>query len=245
MTTPRRDFLNMLGVGGLSAGTGPLNLSGIDGGGDPYVKSDKWDMSWIKRVHGKGRAVFDMVTTEGSGGWGRVTMWRDQALEVYGGPKEVTAVAVIRHGAIRLAMSDAYWTEFPPSAGRGRGAAPADTTSRPATPPPPPPPSRNPIAVAKAGASAQEKTESLEGFLAGGGIVLACNVAFSFGPRGAVARARGLTGEAGIAEADKIARGLLVPGVILMPSGVFALIAAQQAGCGMLGAAVPSMTGSS
>jgi len=235
----------MLGAGGLTAVAGPLDFRNGDGGGDPYVKSDKWDMSWIKRVHGKARAVFDIVTTDGNGGWGRVTMWRDQANEVYGGPKEVTPVAVIRHGAIRLAMNDAYWAEFPPATGRGRGAAPGDTTSRPATPPPPPPPSRNPIGTPKPGASAQDKSETLEGFLAGGGIVLACNVAFSFGPRGAVARARGLTGDAGIAEADKLARAMLIPGVILMPSGVFALIAAQQAGCGMLGAAVPSMVGSS
>lgn len=244
MTTPRRDFLNMLGVGGLAA-TGSVSLPELGGGGgDPYVKSDTWDMSWIKRVHGKARAVFDMVTTEGAGGWGRVTMWRDQALEVYGKPSEVTTVAVIRHGAIRLAMNDAFWAEFPPRPPAGRGAAPADT-SRPATPPPPPPPGRNPIGTPKPNATAAEKSETLEGFLAGGGIVLACNVAFSFGPRMTVARARGLTGDAGIAEADKLARALLMPGVILMPSGVFGLIAAQQAGCGMLGAAVPSMTGSS
>ena len=32
---------------------------------------------------------------------------------------------------------------------------------------------------------------------------------------------------------------------ILMPSGVFALIAAQQAGCGVVAALVPSATGAS
>jgi hypothetical protein len=230
----------MLGAGGLAA-TAPLDLSGRDGGGDPYVKSDKWDMGWIKRVNGKARAVFDIVTTESNGGWGRVTMWRDQAVEMYGKPKDVSAIAVIRHGAIRLAMNDAYWEEFPPTAGRGRaGAAPVDTTAaaRPATPAAP---SRNPIGSPKPGATDAQKAETIEGFLAGGGIVLACNVAFSFAIRPSIARVKSLTGDA----ADKKAREYLIPGVILMPSGVFGLIAAQQAGCGMLGAAVPSMTGAS
>jgi hypothetical protein len=50
-----------------------------------------------------------------------------------------------------------------------------------------------------------------------------------------------LTGDA----ADKKAREFIIPGVILMPSGIFGLIAAQQAGCGACSTLVPSMTGAS
>ncbi len=232
----------MLGVGGLAAG-GPLHLPDSIDGGDPYVKSDKWDMSWIKRVQGKARGVFDIVTTVSNGGWPRVAMWHDQAIEVYGSPKEVTAIAVIRHGGITLAATDAYWEEFKPGTGggRGRGGVPPAADTAAATPPAPPPPMRNPIGTPRAGAASESKSDTVSGFIAAGGIVLACNVAFSFSIRSNVARVKSLSGDA----ADKAAREYLIPGVILMPSGVFALIAAQQTGCGVCGAAVPSMTGAS
>ncbi len=242
MSTPRRDFLGMLGAGGLAAASGPLDLPGLDGGGDPFVKSDKWDMTWIKRVRGKARGVFDIVTTTGNGGWARVSMWHDQAIEVYGSPKEASPVAVIRHAGIPLVMNDAYWEEFKPGSGGrgGRGAQAADTAAAANAPATPPPPMRNPIGMPKAGAKDESPSDTISGFIQRGGIVLACNVAFA-GPRGTVGRARGLTGDA----ADKAARAMLIPGVILMPSGVFALIAAQQAGCGVCPGLVPSMMGAS
>lgn len=244
MSTPRRDFLSMLGVGSLAAGSAPLKLPEADGGGDPYIKSDKWDMSWLKRVRGKGRGVFDIVTTSGSGGWPRVAAWHDQAIEVYGSASEVTAIAVIRHGGIALATNDAYWEEFKPGAGgggRGRGGAPPVADTAAVAGGAPSAPMRNPIGSPRPGATSDSKVDTITGFIAAGGIVLACNVAFGFSIRPNVARAKNLTGDA----ADMAARAYLIPGVILMPSGVFALIAAQQAGCGVCGALVPSMTGAS
>jgi hypothetical protein len=162
---------------------------------------------------------------------------------VYGSPKEVTAIAVIRHGGITLAATDAYWEEFKPGTGggRGRGGAPPVADTMAAAPAAPPPPMRNPIGNPRPGAASESKSDSVSGFIAAGGIVLACNVAFTFSIKAQVARAKNLTGDA----AEKAARDYLIPGVILMPSGVFALIAAQQAGCGVCGAAVPSMTGAS
>jgi hypothetical protein len=230
----------MLGVGGLSAATGPLNLGVARDGGDPYTKSEKWDLSWIKRVKGKARGVFDLTTTGNNGGWDRVVTWRDHAIEVYGKARDVSAVAVIRHAGITLAMSDAYWEEFKPGQNRSRG----DTAAVPAAATPSAPPAaplHNPIASPKPGATAAQRLHSVEGFIADGGIILACNLAFSGMVRSTVARAKNLTGDA----ADKAARAYLIPGVILMPSGVFALIAAQQAGCGMVPGLVPSMTGAS
>ena len=56
-----------------------------------------------------------------------------------------------------------------------------------------------------------------------------------------IGRSTQLTGDA----LDKKAREYLIPGVILMPSGVFALVAAQQARCGMCAALIPSATGAS
>ena len=239
MTTPRRDFLSALGAGGLAAtvGGGPIHVPGLNGGGDPYVKSSTWDMTWIKRINGKARAVFDLTTTDSNGGWARVTLWREHALAVYGKPKDVSTVAVIRHGGIALVMNDAYWDEFKPTQPRrGRGGN-VDSTAAATTPASP---LRNPIGSPRPGATDAAKLNTIEGFIGAGGIVLACGVAFGI-VRGQIGGARKLTGDA----ADKKAREYLIPGVILMPSGVFALIAAQQAGCGMCAALVPSSTGAS
>jgi hypothetical protein len=100
---------------------------------------------------------------------------------------------------------------------------------------------RNPIATPRPGAASEGGAATITGLLAAGGIVLACNKAFSGVIRPTVARTMNLTGDA----ADKAAREFLIPGVILMPSGVFALIAAQQAGCGVCSTLVPSMTDAS
>jgi hypothetical protein len=240
MTTPRRDFLGMLGIGGLSAATGPLDLRDANGGGDPYTRSEKWDLSWIKRVKGKARGVFDLTATQDNGGWDRVVTWRDHAIEVYGKARDVSTVAVMRHAGITLAMSDAYWDEFKVGQRRPRSDS-ATAPAAAAAPATPAAPLRNPIASPRPGATAAQKLHSVEGFIADGGIVLACNLAFGGMVRSTVARAKNLAGDA----ADKAARAYLIPGVILMPSGVFALIAAQQAGCGVVPGLVPSSTGAS
>ena len=64
-------------------------------------------------------------------------------------------------------------------------------------------------------------------FVAAGGIILACHLAFQE-VLSQVAREHALQG--GAAEAR--ARTMVLPGVILQPSGYFAVLRAQQAGCG-------------
>ena len=60
-----------------------------------------------------------------------------------------------------------------------------------------------------------------------GGIVLGCNLAFSFEVVPRFQKAGNLTPEAARAEA----LSHLLPGVILQPSGFFAVTRAQEAGC--------------
>jgi hypothetical protein len=60
-----------------------------------------------------------------------------------------------------------------------------------------------------------------------GGIVLACNLAFQFVV--SKFRTEGVTAEAAREEALKH----LIPGVILQPSGFFAVVRAQQAGAAL------------
>jgi hypothetical protein len=67
---------------------------------------------------------------------------------------------------------------------------------------------------------------ALDKFIARGGIALACNLAFDDCVE-VVKSKDSVSAE----EARKRALGYLVPGVILQPSGVFAAIRAQEAGC--------------
>lgn len=113
MSTPRRDFLSWLGTGGTFAAAG---IPFVHAPGRPFDAvpiSDKWDMSWCDRVTGRVRAVFDSPEISDGAAMFRAQLWRDQHKEVYGtAPAEASAVLVVRHGGIPLAMNDAYWQRF-------------------------------------------------------------------------------------------------------------------------------------
>ena len=67
---------------------------------------------------------------------------------------------------------------------------------------------------------------NLSGFIANGGLVLACNLALQKYTR--MFRAKDGVDNA---EAQKRSVAGLIPGIILQPSGVFAAVRAGQAGC--------------
>src|SRR5579862_6374205 len=81
MSTPRRTFLSLLGLGALSASL-PEMLSAETARGLKPV-NDKWNLSWTKRVNGKCRAVFDVQALIDDP-VARATMWRSQYAQVFG-----------------------------------------------------------------------------------------------------------------------------------------------------------------
>jgi hypothetical protein len=116
-------------------------------------------------------------------------------------------------------MSDAYWTDY--KVGEQLKIETRRSSGQYVT--------RNPIASAPEGAGPDRQAGTLTGLLAEGGIALACGVAFGL-VIGRIASTDGINRT----DAEAKARTLLVPGVILQPSGLFALAAAQQAGCGVV-----------
>jgi hypothetical protein len=203
--TARRTFLSWLGLSGVAAAL-PLGIGARrddDSGLKPV--DDKWDLSWTKRVNGKYRAVFDSPAIGGAAERG--SMWREQYAQVFGiAPSKLSAVVVIRHSGITAIMNDAFWDEFnlnKPSGRQAAAAAPADSTARPPQLP-----------------KGNGSREGIEQFMKEGGIVLACNVAFGM----IVGRYKG-------PDARKQAIDKMIPGVILQPSGPFALMRAQDEGC--------------
>jgi hypothetical protein len=126
-------------------------------------------------------------------------------------------VVVIRHDAIPLAMQQEFWDKY--HIGKDKKVK-HPFTDEPTT--------RNPILLSSERSELPQNlaTLNLGGFLQSGGIALACNLAFADCVR-RVAKGDGVDET----EARRRALALLSPGIILQPSGVFAAIRAQEAGC--------------
>ncbi len=216
MSTPRRDFLQFLGASGVFAAAGLPHRLATDSGGSPRPITDKWDMSWCDRVTGQVRAVFDSPDPAEGSALFRAQLWRDEQKEVYGTePTQTNAIVVIRHEAIPLAMNDAFWARFEV----GKELKLKDAKGKKWA-------TANPIATTAPGMPARYASYNAPAFLASGGIILACNLAFG----GMVQKFRDKD-KLNAADARKQAIDHLLPGVILQPSGIFAVLRAQQAGC--------------
>jgi hypothetical protein len=210
MPHTRREFLDHLALGAAALGAFPLAL-----GAAPAAAPDtKWDLSWVQKVNGKHRVVLDVPEIDNAYGVWRASIWASQYQEVLGAqPRDLSTVLVLRHNAIFLAMREAFWQQY--GVGKAKGAM--HPVSRMAT-------DRNPALLADV--PAPFDALALDRLIARGGIVLACNLAFDE-PIGMVKAKDGLSDEAARARATE----MLVPGVILQPSGIFAVIRAQEAGC--------------
>jgi hypothetical protein len=136
-------------------------------------------------------------------------MWRNQYKQVYDtDPRDMNAVVVLRHHGFALAMSDAYWQKY--EVAKEFKISDDDGNLL----------KSNPVGETAKGPN------TVAGFVESGGIVLACNVAFG-AVLGTLRRKEKISRE----EAEKLGRSYLLPGVILQPSGVFAALRAQEAGC--------------
>jgi len=210
----RRNFLGRTAAAGLAAAL-PLGGAASTSFAAP-VGDTTWDFSWTGRLRGKSRAVFDSPEIGEGGALFRAAMWREQLKEVYGTPLEdVTPVVVFRHEGIALAMDDQYWDHFE----IGKAAKLKDPATKKWM-------KRNPIATADANAPAPFNTISLPNFISSGGVVLACGLAFDW-----VASRYEEKDKLDKDAAKQRALQHFMPGVILQPSGFFAVLKAQEEGC--------------
>jgi len=220
MSTDRRSFLERIALGTVGLGAlGPFDaFRPASTAVDPLRPSADWDLSWTSRLTGKRRAVYDVPEIESGYGVWRAIIARQQYQEVLKlGPADVSMVLVLRHNGIALAMNQAFWDKY----GIGTEKNVTDPlTEKPTT--------HNPV-VERTGEfalPAEMSGMALEPFMASGGIVLGCALAFQE-MIGKVAAGDKVES----AEAERRAKSALVPGVILQPSGVFAAQLAQDTGC--------------
>jgi hypothetical protein len=178
--------------------------------------SDEWDVSWTGRLRGKTRAVFDSPEVSEGGALFRACLWRTQYSKVFGTPiADLTPVVVFRHEAIPLVMDDAHWDHL----GVGKDLKLKDPATGKWT-------RKNPIASAAPDTPPEFKDITIPAFIASGGIVLACSLAF-----GDIIAQHKSKDKLSDADAEKAAKSHLLPGVILQPSGFFAVLKAQDEGC--------------
>lgn len=219
MPSSRRRFVGFLGGSSI---LGAVGLPGVASAAQPGANgehalplTDTWNMTWVDRVTGKYRAVFDSPDVSDGAALVRAVAWCDMYKEVYGAERsEMSPVIVFRHTGISLIMANEYWERFDV----GKEHKIKDSKGKWSR--------VNPISAAGADASGPMAKYRLEPFLAAGGIVLGCNWAFGM-LVGELAKKEKLDNDAARARAT----ALMIPGVILQPNGIFAVLRAQEAGC--------------
>ncbi len=219
METTRREFIERIGAGAALLSAAPLSIDAVTRtlAASPHSQ-EKWDLSWVDRLTGAHKAVFDVPGIESGYGVWRATLWTSQYNQVLGIPaRDLSAVVVMRHEGIALAMQQSYWDKY--DIGKAKHVLHPVTQE---------PTDRNPVLLSSARGEipADYDPVQLDKFIARGGVALACNIAFDDCVQ-TVKSKDGVSDD----EARKRALAYLVPGVVLQPSGVFAAIRAQEAGC--------------
>jgi hypothetical protein len=150
--------------------------------------------------------VFDWPQPNGSAALWRAGIWKQQVVETFGVPAaDVSVLLVIRHSAIPMIMAGDFWERN--EVGKKRKIK-VEGTGKTAT--------TNPY------------QGDIEDFLSKGGTVLACGFAFGI-MVGMDAKRQGRKP----IEVRPEVLTQVIPGIIIQPSGFFALLEAQRNGCGL------------
>lgn len=217
MTVNRRTFLGAAAVNAAALASMPGSLfANVPRDIAATYSIDDWDVSWPGKLSGKHKAVFDNAEIESGYGVWRAAAWARQHMEVLKAPmKDVTPAIVLRHNAIVLAMQQPFWDKY----GIGASKKVTHQLTGEAT-------DRNPVLLGeKEGIPAPFNQATVTNQMSHGVVVLACNLALQ-DCVDLITR----EDKVDAAEARKRALAYMVPGIILQPSGVFAVTLAQEAG---------------
>jgi len=234
MTNDRRIFLKTAGLSAAALAsassvlhaaepvTSPLHTAAQELEAWEQTRAESWDISWTKKVTGKHKAMFDVPEIEGGVGIFRAGLWGRQYTEVLKlAPSDLSTVIVIRHAAIPLAMNSAYWATY----GVGKELKLKDDKGKKWA-------MANPmLSTASTDMKNSFSALLLDKQMENGAIVLGCGMAFNQ-LVATVAKQDKLPP----AEAREKAKSFLIPGVILQPSGIFANVMAEEAGCAFVNA---------
>jgi intracellular sulfur oxidation DsrE/DsrF family protein len=208
--TSRRSFITTLGAG---AAASLLDVNELRAGSSAANRS-AWDTSWIDRLKSaEFRVVFNASEIADGVAMDYVSTFYHDFHEAHGTPDSaLRPVVVFRRLGTEMAFNDAMWERY--AIGESNKITDSATKA---------PAKRNVFWKTASGAPGDTKIETLQ---SRGMISLVCNVATeNVGRRYAAKFQRDVT------EVQNELKANLVPGAILVPSGIYALIRAQNAGC--------------
>src|SRR5689334_20581855 len=103
MHPDRREFVQRITMGAVAFGSVPFSLEAahrVVGDMNATTPPD-WDLSWVKRVTGKHKTVFDVPEVDSGYGVWRASIFPKQYMEVLGAKaSDITSVLVLRHNGI-------------------------------------------------------------------------------------------------------------------------------------------------
>jgi intracellular sulfur oxidation DsrE/DsrF family protein len=221
MTSDRRDFLRQLTIATAAVGGGaivaPLGAEELNRAADLFsAPSAAWDMSWVDQVQrAQYKAVFDSNNLADGAALDLAAGIQDNFKEVYGSDDVARMVIIMRQLGQVMAFNDDLWDRY--AIGEERKVN-DPLTKQPAR--------RNPYWKPNPGEPAWAVGSKLETLRARGAIFLVCNRASMNWAAGAAEKTK-----KDVEQVRNEVRNGLVPGASLMPTGVFALVRAQNAGC--------------
>jgi hypothetical protein len=179
-----------------------------------------WDLSWTERLTGEHREVFDAPEIADATVLHQARTFYVNFGDVYKlTDADLRAVLVIRHQAIPMVLGDPVWERYD-FIGKKMTKLKDPTTGEWTR--------RNPFLNAKQGDkhTLVWPDGGLDALIERGAIVLACNMAFNH----FVGQIAKQTKQQDDAVRTELTAGL-VPGVTLVPSGIFGVIRAEEGGC--------------
>jgi intracellular sulfur oxidation DsrE/DsrF family protein len=209
--TRRRTFLAQLGASAAALAFDSDELLASPKG----EHESAWDTSWIDRVNAaKYRVVFNANEMNDGEVFGYVSTFFDNYHEVHNtNDSELRPVVVVRRTGTALGLNDAMWSKY--DIGTDQKITDGSTNA---------PAKRN--VYWKTASPTGDNSRKMSGLMQRGMIVLVCNVALSN-----FARRMAEKTQQKVEDVQNEMRANLVPGGILVPSGIYALIRAQNAGC--------------
>lgn len=187
------------------------------------VPPKEWDSSWMSRITAKHKAIFDSPEINDGTALYHAMSYLGSVKDVFGtGDSDASVVVVLRHRAVPLLFNDAMWAKYD----IGTATKTNDSkTGKPVT--------RNIYyqhVDAQGNPTSDDKpSEMIKSLSSRGVIFVGCDMATRRFSSRASAAAK-LTPQQVY---DEI-RVNLVPGATLMPTGVFATLMAQEAGCSLM-----------